>query len=58
MYNNGYEGDDYTVETPAYDIDSSGSWGKWGRWLVLPSANQREDTRREREGTGQRAKES
>lgn len=39
------------------DVDSSGSWGEGECWLVALSANQREETRREREGAGQRAKE-
>lgn len=39
------------------DVDSSGSWGEGECWLVALSANQREETRREREGAGQGAKE-
>lgn len=53
MYNNGYEGDRYTVGTLVCDVDSSGSWGKGDAGCTVSQSEGRDKWG---EGGRQRAK--
>ncbi len=49
MYNNGYEGDHYTVGTLVCDVDSSGSWGKGDAGCTVSQSEGRDQEGRGRE---------
>lgn len=54
MYNNGYEGDHYTVGTLVCDVDSSGSWGKGDAGCTVSQSERRDKKGRGREQESKR----